>query len=233
MTLAELLSSARRRLSDDTQPYLWSDTDIVEYLNAAINWACEEGQLIIDSKTVAICNIAVLDHDTSRDYALDSRILEVKSARMNSQSTPLVKRTCAWMDINRPDWRTTTETGTPTIYVLDYSDGYISIHPQSDSDDTILLSVLRLPVNPMTLVASGTPVVGGPTASPETPSRYHIDLIDGIMSFAYLKEDTETLDPKKAETHRQRFKLAINKMAMNKLRSNYVSHSAGPHPGAV
>lgn len=63
--------------------------------------------------------------------------------------------------------------------------------------DTLILTVTRL----------GTPItrVGSETQSPEMRTEDHIKLVDGIMREAYLKKDSDTLDPKASTDHGQIF----------------------------
>ena len=120
MNLTEILAECRGRLGDTRAPYLWSDGELVGYLNEAVNEAAEEGKLFRDSTTAAICQIAVHADDFTQDYPLDSRILEIYSAKLSGQPLPLRRRTKAEMDTLNPDWRNETSS-TPWAFLTDYS----------------------------------------------------------------------------------------------------------------
>ena len=136
MNLTDILTEARNRLSDSKTPYLWSDAEIIGYLNEAINEAVEKKRLIRDSKTAAVCAIAVLVADLTSDYLLDTRIVEVISAKMRSQSLPLTRTDKKELEPWYPDWRAATAS-TPQFYLTDYSEGYVTIFPKSNAADTI------------------------------------------------------------------------------------------------
>jgi hypothetical protein len=53
MKLHEILLRARIHLEDNETPYLWNDLELVDYLNEAINEACERGRLFKESPPCA------------------------------------------------------------------------------------------------------------------------------------------------------------------------------------
>lgn len=63
------------------------------------------------------------------------------------------------------------------------------------------LRVARLPLTMWTLAQ----LEGASPPSPEIDETYHTYLFDGIGKFAFLKQDVETYDPQKAESHRVAF----------------------------
>ncbi len=223
MTVQQILAEARRRLDDTTAPYLWSDAELVGHLDKKINFACEKGRLIIDSSTAAICRIALHAADVVPDYPLSDRIIEILSAKIFGQPFPLTKRLKSWMDLYYPLWRSNT-AGTPLYYILDYTEGYITLDRKVSADANLDMTVLRLPVNPVTTET--------PNAVPEINSRFHIYLVDGIMAEAYLKEDTQTLDPQKAQTHEGRFLAGVDLMEKAAIRKRDTEQSVVFHRGA-
>ncbi len=70
--------------------------------------------------------------------------------------------------------------------------------------DTLQLTVVRLPLTEFT-----TADIALATDISDLRADYHEDLIDGIASILYLKPDSQTFDPKKAEQHRQLFAGAL------------------------
>ena len=55
MTVAEFIERFRLEMADNAAPYLWSDEEIVAYLNEAVDEACIRASLIEDSTTPVVC----------------------------------------------------------------------------------------------------------------------------------------------------------------------------------
>ena len=67
--------------------------------------------------------------------------------------------------------------------------------------DTLLMVVNRLPLIPFTVAD----ITASPGVTPEIKVSYHRKLIYGIGREAFLKEDTQTLNPKASEDNGKRF----------------------------
>ena len=206
MTLGDLIDVFRARAFDTKEPYLWSDAEVREFADDAENEAAERARLIKDSTTTAICQVAVVANTAA--YALDSRVISVERAKLDSQSVPLVLSSTQAMDQNmgvRPrDWRASSSNwvggiaggwearqGTPNTAVLDAEGpGWkLMLSPIPTKADTLRLQVYRLP-----LVALSTSEAN----TPEIPLRLHIRLVDWMVYRAYSKQDAETFDREKA-----------------------------------
>lgn len=194
MTLADLILEARTSLDDLIVPYLWSDADILSYINPSIERLCQDAYLIFDDYTTAIVTIPVTAGVYY--YPKDSRIIRVREVRMDLQTYPLTMRTRDWLEHHYPTWTTAT-AGDPKIVCENIRTGYIRLIPTPLRNDTMRLVVYRLPLVPLSL--SDT------TQSPEFESKYHKYLKHGILARAYLKQDNEAYDAVKAEYHRIRF----------------------------
>ncbi len=83
-------------------------------------------------------------------------------------------------------------------------------------EDTLLLVVNRLPLTEIT-------EANYLTATISIPAQFHFGLLDGIAKRAYLKQDPECYDPKKANEHR----LAFEKFKYDIWRHKIMLHS---HP---
>ena len=59
MNVAEFIAAFRADLVDNDTPPLWSDTDIVRYLNDAIQEANERAFLTEDRATRAVCRFTL------------------------------------------------------------------------------------------------------------------------------------------------------------------------------
>jgi hypothetical protein len=58
-------------------------------------------------------------------------------------------------------------------------------------------------------------------------------LIDGILGYAYMKQDTETYDPQKAARHSLMFQAFIGEMRKEYKNKTHTDETAGPHLGAI
>jgi hypothetical protein len=126
-------------------------------------------------------------------YALDSRVIAIKRAVLQSTGTPLFKTTHdalykwygAWQNIE----------GTPAYYLLDAQSGQITLHPTPAEVNTLRLIVYRLPLAEMSL--------SSPSAEPEINRRHTRTLINGVLALAYEKAGTGTLNPDAAKIYRE------------------------------
>lgn len=218
MKLKEIIEIARNELDDNVAPYLWSDANIVAYTNKAINELCTKAKIVSDASTAAITQIAVVVG--TKDYRLDSRVVEVRRARLSSQSRQLRKRSVAYMDNNKPGWESDS-AGTPTMYLTDSTTGYITLHTTPDAEDTLLMTVFRLPLTQLS--------VDDLEVEPEIHMRYHDEIVDGILGYAYSKQDTETFDPVKAERYKELWRQKILDIANNTLIDNSVDTNIDPN----
>ena len=138
VTVADVISWAREEVLDDndSQKYLWSNTELVHHLVRALNRMFKIGMTKVDQTTEAIREIKLLSN--LGVYALDSRIIQVKHARLESETinTNLNRTTESRLDNQVSDWR--NETGTPREYCPGAYSGYLSIYPKYDDTGEIL-----------------------------------------------------------------------------------------------
>ena len=128
-TVAEVISLTRESVLDDTdsQKYLWSNTELIYLLNRAYNELVKPS-LIKDQSTTAITEIKLLSNVGI--YTLDSRIIQVNSARLETDTGSLTRTTEARLDATVSDWR--NETGTPIEFAPSSATGYLSVYPKFD-----------------------------------------------------------------------------------------------------
>ena len=210
MNLADLISAFRARADDTAEPYLWSDEEVTLYLNEAVAEAAQRARLIQDSTTPAITQIAVTA--SNADYVLDASVLAVDRVKLASQPRPLVRTTVAELDANYPGWE--SHIGQPKFFTE--VEGYLSIIPQSPMDDTLSLTVYRLPVAPM----------AADTDEPEIHAKYHYRLLDWALRCAYLKNDSETLDKSKAADYQALFEQSFGVLPDANVQRKQRAHQA-------
>ena len=199
ITVADVINLTRESVLDDydAQKYLWSDTELIWLLNRAYNELVKSALNIKDETTVAITRISLLANIGV--YALDSRIIQVTDARLLTDGGTLVRTTEARLDKTSAEWR--DDTGTPTEYCPGAYSGYLTIHPKFLTEtDTLVMTVNRLATARFT-----TADITAKTVISDI-RQDHIDgLADGIAKRAYLKPDTYTYYPQKAEYHKKEF----------------------------
>ncbi len=197
MTLEEMIEIARLRSDDLVDGKLWSDLEWTEYANDAVNEAARRSRLIADSSTAAVCQIALNATDTT--YALHDSIIFIKRAKLTGESTPMGRAHSADLDRCMPGWE--DETGIPLAYVPNMDSHQFRPYPKPDGAYTVNLSVIRTPLEPLALDAD----------IPEIASRHHINLIHWMLHRAYLKLDSETYNPGKAEESLKLFEAEFGK----------------------
>jgi hypothetical protein len=207
MTQSQIILGVRARLGDLNKPFLWTDDELTEYENEAINEVSDQKKLFLESNLNPMCHIPIAAVDATGDYAYDTRITEILRAKIRSQKLYLWRTDKLTLDLNNPDWMHLTPT-TPRWFITDYQTGLITIVPKSDVDDFIDLTVYRMPLTQMDAAA--------PDAVPEIQVRHHPRIYNGIMARAYLKEDTQCLDPKKAESHQARWERDMVEIAKSR-----------------
>lgn len=173
MNLAAIRDEARFRLGDETRPYFWKD----EWLNDAINESEREACLrarLIEDKSSDVTGIDIVT--TERRYELSPLIIDVLSVELAS----------------RPGCAIAGWTLTDTELVLD---SYPS------SNDTLLLTVIRLPLCSME----------NDSDKPEIRAHHHIGLVDWVAYRAYMVQDADTFNPVKAQEYAAAFELSFGR----------------------
>lgn len=196
LTLADLRRRARSRLDDTVVPYLWSDTDLLDYINDTVRDASIRANLVVQDD-IAIPFTQKVDLTWNSKYALSSGVLQVKSIYLDSLPSINLRQT----SFRRQDAYSGSRpvfNGSPFAYALDQtqagSGDDLGIFVRSVTfigapvkADTARISIIRLPA----LMADDFDV-------PEIDEIWHPYLISGITGFAYLKRDADTFDPKRS-----------------------------------
>lgn len=205
MNLEEQIQACRARASDLKDPPLWSDEEWTLFLNEAQNEAAERGQLLLDMTTPEVCVIDVTAGQQT--YAVHASILKIKRAKMDLGDRPLIETSVEDLDSGGTGWFPSglnasgsnatwypggsdweKLTGEPERFFQN-ADNSITLVRIPVRDDTLRLRVTRLPLAPMV----------NDDDEPEIAARYHYRMLDWALRCAYLKQDPDTLDEKKAE----------------------------------
>jgi hypothetical protein len=215
MKMSEILSLARDQLDDNQAPFLWSDAELTAYLNKSLDELCEQAELIRDSSTPSICQIAI-----SKDqavYKLDDRVLDIKRARLVTYDVRITKRTTTFLDRYYQGWDSAMASpGTPQCFLMDQDSGKITLVPTPDADDNLKMTVVRLPLVPLS--------TSDRVAVPEIHRKYHFDLLTGVLWRAYSKQDSETYNPRKAEVNRVLWVARMNEIMLHVINMNDIDN---------
>lgn len=198
-TLNDLLEQARIDLDDPEQPgngddslSLFKTRELVGYINRAVDEACIRSELILDSDTPEVCEVAVAANQAK--YDLDSRIILIKRAKLVSATRPLTKIDRDYLDAAHPGWE--DRTGPPEQYLADMNQG-IRLYPTPENADTLRLTVWRRPLEPI-------PAHKG-YQEPPIPPEDHYPLLHWVYYLALDRQDVDTYAPEKAMQHAQAF----------------------------
>lgn len=131
MNVKTLIERMRSEVLDDTiEPYLWSDTNVINYLNDTIDELSEENLMIVDQSTTAVAEVRLLSNQTL--HPIDDRVIQVRYGRLETNDTSVIKTTEDWLEGNIADWRN-TEGSSPIYFAPSASHGYLSIYPKYDA----------------------------------------------------------------------------------------------------
>lgn len=184
MNAAKLISTFRRDISDTVKPYFVSDESALLYLNEAQTEAARRARLIIDSTSpVSTASVSAGDPMVS----IDPRIVSIRRIRLASQSEQLRKKQAREMDEVNPGWDASTSQSTPCFAILDYATNQIRLYPTPQNGDDLQMTVVREPLDAMEF-----------SSEPEIAPRWHLSLIEWMKFRAYINDDTELYDEKKA-----------------------------------
>lgn len=188
-TTLELKDRLRRDLEDTVAPYLWSDDELMEYINEAMDEACIRAGMIRDSDS-EVCEF-VLRANQSK-YDIDDRILRIKRVMIDGQKEPLEETNFDDLDTDYPGWHAET-ANMPRRYLSNMDACWIRLHPipLDTASKKVRLVVQRLQLKPLTL--------DKPDSRPEINKIYHFHLLEWAKYLAYSKPDAETLYPEGAE----------------------------------
>lgn len=183
MNVADFLAAFRSDLRDEEPPYLWSDQELVRYLNTAVQEACERAKLIEDVRTIT------LEPNVST-YQLNPSVFEIK--RVTLRDKPLDETSVEALDEECRGWE--SMKGLPRWFIFEQASGTrppsLRLVRMPAQVDTLTVTVYRGALKPLSADLD--------QARPEIPERFHEQLKDWLYRCAYLKHDTETLDRARA-----------------------------------
>jgi len=187
-TTRELIDQLRIDIDDLATPYFCSDSELVGYLNRAVDEACLRSRLIRDSDTPDVCQISL--RPTYPKYRLDSRLLSVQRAIVSGQARAMTQTNYDVLDRDCPGWGTDT-ADVPTHFILDLDACWLRVFPTPTLAGQITMTVWRTQLEDLD-------VTNSPNDQPEIGRIHHYNLLDYAKHLAYSKHDSEMFDPEAA-----------------------------------
>lgn len=186
-----LLDLFRVEMNDTAKPYLWSDEEVIGYIDDAQKMFCRKTDGIPDDETTEVCVLEVVPGTDRLD--LHPSIRRVRSATRRSNGRPV--------EVLNPE--NTAERGyffdgrpgPVRALVIGGSNHRARVWPLSDETETLDLAVYRLPLT--TIDDTDIPL--------EVDSEHHPHLLMWCKHRAYSKQDTETVDRVKAAEFEAKF----------------------------
>lgn len=179
MTVAQLLREFRtQRLFDAVEPYLWADSELYSYLDAAQTQFFDVVGWIVDTLSISFpAGEDTVDRDPRIVRVLEAVTADGKSLAL-APAVALVRT-----------------SGYPRRLAVSQAVGKLVLDAVPAGTTTVLLRVERRPLE----------VVEGKASELEAPEAYRRLLLDYMEYLAYTKPDSDTFDPRRAERARQNF----------------------------
>lgn len=203
-SIADLIVKFRSDLSDpelpgngDDSDSLWSDAEITDWLLEAQEEMCERVDVLFDATSFSIKTSA-----GNGLYAVDDEITKIRRGKVAGGRTlesvsvkELLRRyQPSEFEMTVVDWE--SMTGEPKYLVTDYEPGMVKLVPEPVEIETIELHVYRLPTS----------------SNLEVSNKYRRDLLHKAKHLAYMKDDVDSQDLKKADYYEGKWEQALAKI---------------------
>lgn len=189
MNVGQIIDNFRKQIGDEVQPYLYEDTEIIDFINEAIEESVRRTKFLrkTDFNDVNFLGRINLINGVN-DYEFSSRIIKINAIfDINGREIQVVD----YRDMPS-NWRTVTGSQVEKIVVGQNNYG-LSIYPKVTSG-TLIMNVNYLPEDLDSL--DDIPLI---------PEQWHRKIIDYVLYKAYTKNDSETQNLDKAEKHLEKF----------------------------
>lgn len=163
---------------DDIQ-LRWTNEELVAHINEAINMVYRRVEPISDIITI---NVEAGAHS----YPIPSYVLEVLNVKRADGKELKKKSIQDLWGLKEFD----TKTGELEIWIPDDASSNVRFYPNPLVDEDVTCLVYRLPTTTLSWDNYDT--------SPELRVEYQIPMLNGAASLCYMKDEANTLDPKRA-----------------------------------
>jgi hypothetical protein len=160
----------------------WSNEELIANINEAITLVYRRTHPIKDIGTIAV----IANQST---YALPIQSLEVENVKLaNGRSLGKTDVDTVWN--NQAFF---TDRAEPRNYIADMAQNSIVLYPTPKANDTITYLYYRLPLIPLNW--------NNPYTYPELRIEFHLPMLFYAAHLCYMKDEANTLDPKRAATY--------------------------------
>ena len=235
MTLTDMLDELAKHMLRDRsdlmsgpEDYLWSDEQLIKYIDEAQGLLARKGLVIRDASTASVVEIALATDITQ--YTLHPSIVAVISAKFPDDVGDLARAGHSAFNSFQhvdplffdPSQLSTMPPGKPLAYSTDEQldavsgkSGVVSMRvyptPTADYDGELInLRVVRKPLKALT--------VDDLEASPEVPEDYHLGLLDWAAYRALRNIDSDAGAVEKADKYKTEFEAMVAQARTDSLR---------------
>lgn len=184
----------------DDRDLLWTNKELLRYLNDACDELARRAP-IHDSGRSSLTRVTMTP-GTSR-YPISERLLAIDDVLLDSTRAPLEKLSDAKEFNFRFDGdRRHVDPEQVQYYREDFDERVLTVYAAPTARDTLLLSVRRLPAEPLRWEQRAC-------QEPEFPEHIQPTLLQWAASLAYRKRDTDTNNIELAGFHQGQFTSAV------------------------
>lgn len=177
-TAQDLVSLFRAVVDDTVAPYLWSDPEVLSYIDEAQIAFARGTEIFFDSTTPGLTSVPVAPKGPF--VSIDPRIVQVRRAKLASQTHPLTLQNANKLD---PSWDWEKAVGTPYMLVLDDTRNFGRLIPIPVVADTLNLWVYRGPVRSISALTDELEITD--------PEDLRLGLLNYMKGAAYDKNDSD------------------------------------------
>lgn len=216
-SLAELQAQFRLQVDDSSEPYLWSDDEIIAFIDEAEDDFCERADAINDQISLNfLANTVWLE--------IPEYITKLRFAMVDDQSVRICNHDPAALAGGEDygsyttGWNWQPETGTQIrALVTDMRLGYVRLYPIPTVGGTLILDVYRRPI--ATLAER--------TELEVTDRKQQNAILTKACSLAYAKHDAEVYNPQMSQALEVQYLQTCDELARSARRRRRNNQSVG------
>lgn len=242
MNASQILDKVRTRYADDPLcegddvNSLWSNDEIYDAIDEAQKAFAFDTRLLRDSRTTSVTQLTVTADSEWADVS--DKVLEIKKAKLSSNGAKLSiidyqKLENGFLNIDdyfnftsSANWE--SDTGTPIAIILNLQHDAVRLYPIPESNDTIELTVVRLP----------TSEVNSATKNDDLDFS---DLWKNAMTFGalrelYMKQDSDEVagvDSERVRTFDALYQREVEKAVRHRIRTQKSTTSSKTRYGGI
>jgi len=198
MNLGDLMGHLRCNvLRDQAPPYLWSDTELLRYINEAQSIFARRTHCITDDESDFTTFQTVVGE---KSYSLDPRIIFVAEAGIVSDDGNGGNLSyCELVDRTRGQLKNSFVPGRPSAYNLQVASQKMRLYPVPDDVYTVVMMVARKPLYPLVNTKD----------QPEINEDYQLALTDYAAWKALTNNDPEKANMASALDFKASWSMAV------------------------